>query len=134
MATCKMFNDHAELFLKRMHETFPHEKKIMIYRAKFDALSMVNPKKPVEMFMESMIPFGVQILTKDEQFFKQKHFVEKAQSMSEKMGLTEYWDTSKPETKESIWEFTQGLYIIGMGCLGYQKELQELMTRTGFQG
>lgn len=119
----KSFNDHASLFLKRMHETFPQEKKIIAYRAKFDMVSSMDPKKPVDLFMESMTPYGEQILGKDENFFKQEYFVNKAESISQKMGLVQYYENMDDITKNTIWEFIQGLYIMGMGIQGRQLEL-----------
>ena len=132
MVDYKRFNEHAELFLRRMNETFPQEKKIIAYRAKFDAVSSISPREPVKMFMESMIPYGEQILKKEEQFFKQQQFVEKAESISQKMGLIEYWDTMGETTQNTIWEFIQGLFILGMGVTGRQTELQQLIQSTEF--
>ena len=88
---------------------------------------------PIEMFMENMFPFGEKILRKDEMFFKKDEFVNAAESISGKMGLIKYWDTISEQTKNSIWEYIQGLYILGMASLGYQTELQELIIRTGFK-
>jgi hypothetical protein len=129
----KQFNDLAETFLSRMEETFPNEPKIKIYRQQFSVVQSMNSRKPVEMFMENMFPFGEKILRKDEMFFKKDEFVNAAESISGKMGLIKYWDTISDQTKNSIWEYIQGLYILGMASLGYQAELQELITRTGFK-
>ena len=132
MVDYKRFNDHAEIFLRRMHETFPHEKKIVSYQAKFDMVSSMDGKKPVEMFMDSMFPYGEQILSRDENFFKQDYFVNKAESISQKMGLVNYYDSMNQETRDTIWEYIQGLFIMGMGIQGRISELQELIKKTGF--
>jgi hypothetical protein len=129
----KQFNDLAETFLARMEETFPHESKIKVYRQQFQIVQMMNAKKPVEMFMENMYPFGEKILGRDEIFFKRDEFVNNAESISGKMGLIEYWDTTPETTKNSIWEYIQGLYILGMASLGNQTELQEMIVKTGFK-
>lgn len=128
------FNNLATTFLAKMEQTFPNEQKIKLYRQQFALVQGMNSKKPVEMFMENMYEYGEQILTKDENFFKQEHFVNKAESISEKMGLIQYWDTMNEQTKNSIWEYITGLYILGMAALGYQKELQDLIQSTNFQG
>ncbi len=128
----KSFNDHASLFLKRMHETFPQEKKIIAYRAKFDIVSSMDTKKPVEMFMESMLPYGDAILSRDENFFKQDYFVNKAESISQKMGLIDYYEKMDKDTRNTIWEYIQGLYIMGMGIQGRQTELQNLIQKNNF--
>jgi hypothetical protein len=128
----KQFNDMAETFLSKMEKTFPNESKIRIYKQQFALVQMMNSKKPVEMFMENMLPFGEKILSRDEMFFKQDEFVNNAESISGKMGLITYWDTMSDTTKKSIWEYIQGLYILGMASLGKNEELQEMINRTGF--
>ena len=74
------------------------------------------------------------LITKDENFFKQDQFVNKAESISEKMGLVQYWDTMNQQTKNSIWEYMQGLYILGMASMGLQEELQKIIQKTNFKG
>lgn len=128
------FNKMASTFLARMEETFPQERKIKIYRQKFFIIQEIDLKKPIEMFMENMYEYGEQILSRDEKFFKQDQFVNKAESISEKMGLIQYWDSASVTTKNSIWEYMTGLYILGMGSLGHQEELQELIKKTNFKG
>lgn len=130
----KQFNDMASVFLAKMEQTFPNEPKIKVYRQQFALVQGMNSRKPVEMFMESMYDYGEQILTKDEKFFKQDQFVNKAESISEKMGLVQYWDSMTPQTKNAIWEYMTGLYILGMGSLGKQQELQEMIKKTDFKG
>lgn len=130
----KQFNDMATTFLSRMEKTFPDEPKIKLYRQQFCLVQGMNSKKPVEMFIENMYDYGDQILSKDEKFFKQEQFVNKAESISEKMGLIQYWDSMSEQTKNAIWEYIQGLYILGMGSLGKSNELQEVIKRTGFKG
>jgi len=128
------FNTLALTFLNRMEETFPQEPKVRLYRQQFILVKDMNFKKPVEMFVENMEPFGEQILSKDELFFKQDTFVNSAQSISGKMGLIKYWDSLNDKTKDAIWEFVHALYVLGMSCLGKTKELQEVINRTGFKG
>jgi len=129
----KQFNDLATTFLSRMEETFPQEQKVKLYRQQFLLVLGMNSRKPVEMFIENMYDYGEQILTKDEKFFKQERFVNKAESISEKMGLIHYWDSLNDKTKNSIWEYMQGLYVLGMASLGKNIELQQMIIKTGFK-
>jgi len=128
------FNDLALVFLSRMEATFPQEQKIKVYKQKYIITQGLNAKKPVEMFMENIYDYGEKILSKDENFFKQKDLVGSAESISGKIGLINYWDTMNQATKNAIWEHIQGLYILGMGCLGRQEDLQLLIKKTGFTG
>jgi hypothetical protein len=130
----KQFNTLAETFLSRMEETFPQEQKVKLYRQQFILVHGMNSRKPVEMFIENLEPYGEQILLRDEIFFKKKEFVDKAQSISEKMGLIQYWDSLNINTKNSIWEYMQGLYILGMTSIGKNKELQNMIVLTKFKG
>ncbi len=127
------FNKLAHDFLSSMEKSFPQEQKIRVYRQQFELLQAVNHKKPVEMFMENMIPYGEKILKKDELFFKQSDYVNSAESISGKMGLIKYWETMENNTKNSIWEYIQGLYILGMGSLGFSDELKIMITKTNFK-
>jgi hypothetical protein len=128
------FNNMALEFLTRMEKSYPKEPKIRSYKTQFVILQSMNAKKPVEMFMENMSPFGEKILSKDELFFQQDEFVGAAESISGKMGLIKYWETMENNTKNSIWEYMQGLYILGMGSLGYSDELQAMILKTNFKG
>lgn len=129
----KRFNDLALEFLTRMEETFPQEPKIQSYRIKFDLVMCVDSRKPVEMFIENMEPFGEQILSKDELFFKQQHSaINNAESISGKMGLVKYWDSMPVKTKDAIWEYMQGLYLLGMGTLDKKEELKKIINKTNY--
>jgi hypothetical protein len=129
----KQFNDLANTFLARMEQTFPDEPKVKLYRQKYIILQGMNSRKPVEMFVENMEPFGEKILTRDEKFFKQDDLVKNAESISGKMGLIKYWDSLSDQTKNSIWEYIQGLYVLGMGSLGKTEELKKMINYTGFK-
>jgi hypothetical protein len=128
------FNKMAIEFLSRMEKTYPHESKISLYKIKYEMLQSMNAKKPVEMFMESMLPFGEQILSKNEMFFQQDEFVGSAENISGKIGLVKYWENMEQSTKNAIWEYIQGLYILGMGSLEYTDELKIMIKKTGFKG
>jgi hypothetical protein len=127
------FNKLANEFLSKMEISFPNEQKIKVYKQQYEFLQMMNSKKPVEMFMENMMPFGEQILLKDEMFFKQDEFVNSAESISGKMGLINYWGSMNDHTKNSIWEYVQGLYMLGMGSLGHGDELKKLIIITNYK-
>jgi hypothetical protein len=121
------FNATADEFLRKMIISFPKEKKISEYKLMFDGIKFVDHKKPVFLFMSSLEPYGLQVMSKDENFFKKDQFVENAESMSGQLGLTEYWDSMHPETKKSIWSYTQTLYILGMKATGHEKEFQDII-------
>lgn len=130
----KQFNEYVDTFLDSMQKTFPNEKKIGVYILKFQALKTLDYKKPAELMMEHMIPYAEQILKKDEQHFKDSNeFSQSVQSISGEIGLSRHWIGLSDEVKLSIWEYLQGILILGMNVLGYTKELRLLLQATGFK-
>lgn len=123
------FNHEAFEFLKKMAVTFPEEIKIRQYKMMFEQIRLYNPKKPVELFMGMMQPYGLQIMTKDEKYFKNDDCVSAAESMSESLGLVDIWDSIPHVTKESIWAYIQQLYVIGMKASGREAELKEILIQ-----
>lgn len=127
------FNSLAIEFLERMEASFPEEDRIRYYRANYVALQKINSMKPVELFMENMREYGAQILTRDEHFFMKEENVESAQRISGQIGLVDHWNQMPQSVKAAVWEYMQGLYMLGMGALGLHEELQALMDKTGIK-
>lgn len=124
------FNKMAEEFLERLVEYFPQEDKIRTYRVKFLLLKKLNNKKPVEMFMENLEPFGLQIINRDEDFFKKPSHVNHVENISGKIGLVDYWESTDSETQNSIWEFIKSLYLLGMNAIGKHDELIQIIKNN----
>jgi hypothetical protein len=125
------FNKYAKEFLNKMRLAFPEEKKIQEYIIMFTCLEAVNPEEPVKVFMDSLKPYGMQIMKKDENYFKADQYVNKAESLSGKIGLISHWNSMSHDTKEAIWSYMQILYISGMGAIGQTHELQDLVKGLG---
>jgi len=105
----------------------------IFYFLKFEAVKMFDSKKPVEMFMENIYPYGEQILTHNEDFFKKDEFVNGAENISGKIGLIDHWDSLDEKTKNTIWEYMKGLYILGMACLNKEAELSIILQKTNIK-
>ncbi len=130
MEDFKQFNIQAMEFLDKMCATFPDEPKSKTYRFMFENIQKVNSRKPVEMFMSNMEPFGLQIMTKNEDFFKNDQYVNHVESISGKMGLIKYWNNLPKETKDSIWNYMQVLYVLGMKSLGRTDDLYSILKQA----
>lgn len=128
--TPKQFNDVVLKFMDSMCETFKDEKKLFEYRRSIRFFITVDERKPVQFFMDSIGVFGTQIISKDEQFFKQDNIVNSAESFAGKTGLIDHWDSMNNETKEAIWEYVRCLYIIGCGITGKKEELEKILQDT----
>lgn len=123
------FNEQADDFLVKMIKTFPDEPKTKEVKFYFDHIRKINSRKPIELFMDSLKPYGLQIMAKDEYFFKNDQYVDAVESMSGKLGLIEYWDKLPKETKDAIWHYFQVLYVLGMKSLGLKDELTEILRK-----
>jgi hypothetical protein len=130
----KKFNDQAIEFLSRMIVTFPSEVKIRQYKLLFEHIKSSDNKKPVEMFMSSLEPYGFQIMSKDEKFFKSNECVNKAESISGRLGLIDVWESIPKDTKNSIWSYIQNLYVIGMKALGKDEDLKAIIKLVNNRG
>ena len=130
MEDYKQFNVQAMEFLNKMCATFPHEPKAKTYRFAFENIQKINSRKPVEMFMSNLEPFGLQIMTKNEKFFQNDQYVNHVESISGQMGLIEYWEDLPQETKNSIWNYMQVLYVLGMKSLGLREELAKILQEA----
>lgn len=124
------FNKQGHEFLSKMEKTFPKEKKIQQYRHLFEQIRKYNSRKPVEMFMDNLQPFGLQILSRDEQFFMKDQYVKNVESLSGKLGLIDYWENMHAETQNAIWSYMQLLYALGMTALGRQEEYNEMVSKV----
>jgi hypothetical protein len=129
MAQIEQFNLLAEEFAQKMIKTFPNEKKLAVWYVHFKTTKQISPKTPVEYFMQSLMPYGVQIMTRDAKFFKEnRDMVDYAESFSNRSGLTNIWDDCSEEVKDSIWGYMQSLYVLGMTGLGYHDQLQTVLA------
>ncbi len=125
------FNEMAYEFLCKMRNTFPNEEKISSYISKFELLinNKILKNKPVLMFMDSMTPYGEQILRKDEIFFKKDEYVNKAEKISGRLGLIDHWDSMSNHVKDIIWEDITNLFLLGSLCIGKEEEIKILLNK-----
>jgi hypothetical protein len=125
-----MFNKHAKTFLERMYAAYPEETKIRDYILLFELFEKADYKSPVNMFMDNLRPFGLQIMSKDEHFFKDDQYVNHAENLSGKMGLINHWEEMSPTTKNNVWEYVQLLYVTGMAAQGHKEELNNIIMES----
>lgn len=122
------FNEKGEEFLTKMLATYPNEPKIRDFLFKF--MLVKHTDMPIKMFMDYLEPFGYQIMSGDEQFFKQEHYVNNVESMSGKLGLVKYWDSMSQQTKNAIWEYMRVLYAWGMKYMNKIEDLKLIIDRV----
>lgn len=121
----RSFLSTADEFLEGLTIRFPNEGKLKAYLRFFRMQRKIHVRKPLEMFMEQMMPYSMQILTRDEEFFRTPDYVESIQTFASRTGLEDYWDSIEESFKQSIWEYIQNLYCLGMLCLNLQSDLEK---------
>jgi len=129
-STYDKFNEQAEEFLLKMIQTFPTESNISSMKFYFDFQRSIDKTRPVQTFMSYLEPFGLQIMSKDEHFFKKDEYVKNVESLSEKLGLVDRWAALAPATKESIWSYFQVLYVIGMQTFNKKEDLRKILNEV----
>jgi hypothetical protein len=130
----EQFNEQASNFLNKMIQTFPDEPRIIQFKLYLDGIMLFDNKKPVSLFVDSFDPYGVQIMSKDEKFFKKQDKVAESyikenepESITSSLGLVDRWDSLPPETKNSIWLYIQTLYALGLEALNRSQDLRNIM-------
>jgi hypothetical protein len=123
------FNSVANEFIDKMIVAYPCEPKLKLCKTVYLATKKYNNKKPLEFFMATLLPYGEEIVRRNEHFFKQDDLVDKAQTFTGQTGLCDYWEQMTPENKSYVWEYIQTLYILGMKILGKEEELRQIMDR-----
>ena len=108
MTSVSAFNDMMAQFLNELKTTFPEEKAIKKYNVAFDLMRQSNPKKCVEVFMETVGPYADRISRKDETLISEKI------KLIEDLNLDKYWTPDLADaTKGAIWNYLQTLHMLG---------------------
>jgi len=109
MASVGAFTDMMENFLDELVKTFPEESGLKKYQSTFDLMKKANPRKCVEVFMNSARKFQAQIMAKDEKFF-----LEGSVEFLDALNIKKWWNDSLSDgTKGAIWQYLQTLMILG---------------------
>ena len=109
MASVGAFTEMMNQFLTELVKTFPDESAIKKYQSTFDLMKKANPRKCVDVFMNSAIKFQNQIMNKDESFFLNENV-----DFLKSLNINKWWNDSLSEnTKNAIWQYLQTLIILG---------------------
>ena len=111
------FNTILDEFISKMITTFPTQKKLKTYYRAFTVSKTYNSQIPVQLFMGGCTGFTDQIKNRDEEFFKNREtFVnccKNCSSFGSDTGIVDEWDSLSCNTKNSIWEYIQTLFVLG---------------------
>ena len=113
----KQFNEILKEFISKMIVTFPEQKKLKTYYRAFKVSKTLNAQMPIQLFMGGCVEFSDQIRNRDEDFFKSREsFVECAKGCSNfgtDTGIVDEWDSLSENTRNSIWEYIQTMFVLG---------------------
>lgn len=103
------FTQVMEQFLDELTETFPEQGALKKYKATFDVMRKANPRKVMDVFMNSASQFQDKIMAMDESFFLQNDI-----GFLDALEIKKWWTPELSQTtKSSIWQFLQYLLITG---------------------
>lgn len=120
MSTLEAFNTLMRNFITELHETFPEFKELSLFVAGFDPLVAIDPKKPLESFMETMAPHATAIMSRDETIFEHDDL-----SLGGAVNLKDMWHSNdlSDATRDAIWQYLTTLYVLGSTIQSMPSEL-----------
>jgi len=110
----KQFNDTLGQFFIEIKKKFPDSKELKDFHNQFIMCKTYN-LKCIEIFMESMKPFGKSIMEKDNRFIFDSDF-------SKQLNLELYYNNCNKNDKNTIWSYLQTLYLLGCSYENYTPE------------
>ena len=111
------FNNTLDEFLQKIINQFPEQSKLKKYHKTFKLTSLYDKSLPIKIYIGSTINYKEQISKRDSEFFKYKpgfsEYCTKYSSFANDSGLVERWDGLSDESKNSIWDYVQTLFVMG---------------------
>jgi hypothetical protein len=111
-ATRKMFNNQLLNFTNIISERFPSVKELKVASAGLSTLNKINPKKPMEMFLQYTYKYRDQILSRDEVGLLtvdinsdlKQHDIDDENTNQLIITLRNNWKDLTEEEKDNIWK------------------------------
>ena len=111
MASVAAFTQMMGQFLTELRTTFPEETKLKVYESHFDMMKKMNPRKIIEVFMDSVRPFQDKIMAQDEAFLLNNS--DKITFLND-LNITKWWTADVSDnTKNAIWQYLKTLLTLG---------------------
>ena len=108
-ANVSAFIQVMEQFLDELTQTFPEQRALKKYKATVDVMRKANPRKVMDVFMESAGQFQDKIMAMDESFFLENDI-----GFLDALEIKKWWTPELSNTtKSSIWQFLQYLLVTG---------------------
>lgn len=119
-----------EQFISEMIATFPNETKLRVYSNSFDMLKKTNPRKILQLFMESVAPYTKQIIARDDSVM-----MDDTIPLNKELNLKQIWQSPgiTDSTKDAIWSHMNTLLMFGTTLQNIPSELMSSIEQLATQ-
>lgn len=112
------FFDQFIAFATELKEMYPNDPDFPLFLTSLRLLRTTNPSMVIGYVNESVGPFQEKILAKDEDFFLKHDYSEYTASVDMNVfdKLKQYISEMSPDSKESVWKYTQNITRLASAC------------------
>lgn len=120
MTTVQAFNGMLKNFMEELADVFPEEHQIRVFLDGFDALTMLTPRMPMDMFVDSLAPHASLAMAKDPDLFTKLEF-------PGGIDFQRLWASPdvSDNTRDAIWQYINLLYVLGSTVRSMPAEMLE---------
>ena len=120
MASVTAFTQMMGQFLTELRQTFPEEPKLKTYESNFNMMKKMNPRKIVEIFMDSIRQYQDKIMSQDEDFLVGNS--DKIEFLKD-LNIGKWWTAElSANTKNAIWQYLKTLVTLGNLIMSIPKD------------
>lgn len=119
-----------EQFISEMIASFPNEGKLKVYSNSFDLMKKTNPRKILQLFMDSVAPYTQAIISRDESVM-----LDDTIPLNRELNLKNIWQSPgiTDSTKEAIWSHMNTLLMFGTTLQNIPTELMSGIEQLASQ-
>lgn len=119
-----------EQFISEMIASFPNEGKLKVYSNSFDMMKKTNPRKILQLFMDSVAPYTQAIIARDDSIM-----MDETIPLNRELNLKHIWQSPgiTPGTKDAIWSHMNTLLMFGTTLQNIPSELMSGIEQLASQ-
>ena len=119
-----------EQFISEMIASFPNESKLKVYSNSFDLMKKTNPRKILQLFMDSVAPYTQAIIARDDSIM-----MDETIPLNRELNLKHIWQSPgiTAATKDAIWSHMNTLLMFGTTLQNIPSELMSGIEKLASQ-
>jgi len=121
MTTLSTFNTMLKEFITDLSATFTEIPELELYRIAFDRFVDINPIKPLNLFMNALVPYTDLIMARNDELFEKDIDL----GMSVKLNVLWNSDGVNENTRTAIWNYISTLFLLGTTIRSMPPEILE---------